>query len=259
MVVTTSRKALKIVAGWGGGESATVGPGGATQIPKSRPARLGLGASSGPAKAEPDAEAFDGARAKLQQSLKKQQRREQREVTDRAADKLEPGGQDDDDDDDDNDDAGRSGAFKPAAKQTLPAHALPAGGKKQKQPTQARKEGGEKRARADPPEPAKGVACEPAQLQAPGAGKQHDKPDSRPPTSRPADGPPVVAAGGAAEAAEGAKKGKRFKTRSKQKNLRRDTRPESLKPTYRTPGAPDYAPPMPPAWQTKKGGEGEAE
>jgi hypothetical protein len=45
------------------------------------------------------------------------------------------------------------------------------------------------------------------------------------------------------------RKDKRSKTRSKQKNLRRDTRAEHLKPTYRTPGAEDYAPPAPPAWR----------
>jgi hypothetical protein len=31
-----------------------------------------------------------------------------------------------------------------------------------------------------------------------------------------------------------------------------------MKPTYRTPGAPDYTPPMPPAWQTRKGGDADA-
>eukprot|EP00047_Mylnosiga_fluctuans_P024627 m.165530 g.165530 ORF g.165530 m.165530 type:complete len:305 (+) comp9894_c0_seq2:1868-2782(+) len=43
---------------------------------------------------------------------------------------------------------------------------------------------------------------------------------------------------------------KRKKIRSKQKNLRKDTRPEHLRPTYRTPGAADYKTPNP-SWKKR--------
>jgi len=42
---------------------------------------------------------------------------------------------------------------------------------------------------------------------------------------------------------QGHRKGK--KTRSKQKNMKKDNRPEHLKPTYRTPGSADYKAPKP--------------
>eukprot|EP00729_Bicosta_minor_P010418 gene10418-25195_t len=45
---------------------------------------------------------------------------------------------------------------------------------------------------------------------------------------------------------------KRKKVRSKQKNLKRDTRAAHLKPTYMTPGSADYKQPKP-SWRTKGG------
>ena len=48
------------------------------------------------------------------------------------------------------------------------------------------------------------------------------------------------------------------KKRSKQKNIRKDNRPDHLKPTYRTPTAPDYQAPKPNPW-TKKTAEGNDE
>lgn len=226
-------KARSIVAGWAGADGAAQAE--STQladVPRSRPARLGLGASAAlvkPSGADDDA-THDLASTKLKQSIGKQERREQRAREDRhhGAGGIDNGAGADDADDDD--DVGRSGAFQARPLPPAAGADVLAGPPKHKRPK------GEKQSADIKP------ATEPPRVAQPSL-----------PAQVPAGAPPPARGGGAPHGAIGeAGKGKRSKTRSKQKNMRRDTRLEHLKPTYRTPGAPDYAPPAPPAWKRAK-------
>jgi hypothetical protein len=254
-ITTTNRKALNIVSGWGGGGTADAKAEllASADVPQQRPNRLGLGASATIKPAERGGgggdSGFDRAGAKLQAVVKKQQRKEQRDQADRRAEPARGDGNTaESNGESDDDDAGRSGAFQKRSKLATapPLVAKPAGA------TVAKRKRGESTAVA---RPASAVAKSAERASAPRVAEG-------------ARAQPAASAGGDAHAAgetgEAVQKPRRTKTRSKQKNLRRDTRADHLKPTYRTPGASDYLPPAPPAWRVIRppgtaGDDGDAE
>ncbi|KAG8464979.1 hypothetical protein KFE25_012342 [Diacronema lutheri] len=272
-MVATSR-ARKIVQSWAGsgsgvGDAQSGEVADAGEVPRARPARLGLGASSGPLKpdAAADDSAFGVASAKLKQSVGKQERREQRDRDERRDDATAVM----DDHDDDDDDVGRSGAFRqrvirapptgpadgaPRASATKGAQPPPAPAVKRRDAARAAVNGApradkRKAAQLDAP-PADGAHAARGLRTGAARSGQRQPPGPAQPNAAARTGVAAPAAPSPAPVADRPREGKRSKTRSKQKNLRRDTRPEHLKPTYRTPGAPNYAPPAPPAWKGAK-------
>lgn len=243
--IVASNKALKIVAGWCGEDAAATDARASqpSELPSARPARLGLGASAEPTKpAGAQAPTDDLATSKLQKSLKKQQRREAREELERAQGrKASTAASGDADaahssaDSDEEEELGRSAVIAARAPARLDA-AAPAVGAQGAVTSKKRK--GKSQRTAAAREDESETPAEPARKAASGS---PGRAESAAPA---ADAHPARNSGDDAPG----RAGKRRKTRSKQKNIRRDTRPDHLKPTYRTPGAADYVAPARPAW-----------
>lgn len=176
-----------------------------------RPARLGLGASH-----VPQPESVTRAEARLQRELRKERERAERDKEEDNSSSSE-------------DDAAESRTR--------------AVGKRRKPRKKARRVGGSKKAAGE--SKAGGATDAPVALPAAASvGKMTDKPDTRPPAvTKPAPArldfaPPTTAPSNVnsapVDSAAPVPRRKRTRTRSRQKNLRRDKRPRHLLPAHLT-------------------------